>query len=621
MARYCTKCGKHLPDGVESCPECGGSVREDGAALFTRISAETEGWKEEPHKKIRPKRTRTQQQTAAYTAAAVAVVALAICLILYIQPVNRLKRALERGEYDRAVEIYWSNSSLAEGKQDDELTQPLLDAASSVRDAYARHEIQADDAATTLGKLGTFGSGAEELLSPIYAEFRAMTSSQDHMEKADKFTKSGDYLAAREEYLLVSDEDSAYAEAQEKADTSLDRFADSVLSEADVYIQTGDYTSAMAVLESGRQTLLGYEVYNAKLENKLEGTYALFEENLLTRAQALASQGDYQAAAQLLEDNMVRASYETEHLREIQETYAVSAHEKSAASAAAEAVRLYDAGNCETAFSLLEEMIDKPDANREAIAGTISELEQRFVQDAIREANALFDGKRENLTAALQSLNEALRIRRLPDIEIYRAQLSLYLPLKLSETEYVKKEGTLLRSMSTFDALNGNSYGEGWVWGENGAEVYFDLEGQYDRLEGILVTRGDDETVTEGSLEIWCDGELAWRSETLQHPTSESITVSVQISGCNELMLRFVNNYAIRAAEGGYCYHGFCSPIAIKDLAHAQELPLPDETNTASNEAGIISSPGQAEAPQTAVPSSAASHASVSGEDAANSGE
>jgi len=44
MAKFCVKCGKALPDGIEICSECNVATQENEAALFTRMTSETEVW-------------------------------------------------------------------------------------------------------------------------------------------------------------------------------------------------------------------------------------------------------------------------------------------------------------------------------------------------------------------------------------------------------------------------------------------------------------------------------------------------------------------------------------------------------------------------------------------------
>jgi hypothetical protein len=62
MAKYCVTCGKTLPDGVEICPSCSTPATESDAALFTRITADTEVWKEPEDKRKKPRRRRSRTQ-------------------------------------------------------------------------------------------------------------------------------------------------------------------------------------------------------------------------------------------------------------------------------------------------------------------------------------------------------------------------------------------------------------------------------------------------------------------------------------------------------------------------------------------------------------------------------
>ena len=107
MAKFCSKCGRTLPDGVEVCPDCHGAG--DEAALFTRIGADTEIWKDDnqpkkkkPRKKLGP-RTRDR---LVFGGGALLLVAAIVFVILYMQPLPRVKRAVRAGEYDRALTLY-----------------------------------------------------------------------------------------------------------------------------------------------------------------------------------------------------------------------------------------------------------------------------------------------------------------------------------------------------------------------------------------------------------------------------------------------------------------------------------------------------------------------------------
>ena len=583
MAKYCANCGKALPDGVELCPDCGGAATEDGAALFTRMTAETEGWKtaEEREKKERPKLTLSQKQLAAYIGAAVAVVALAVCLILYIQPSNRVIRAVGAGEYDRALELYWGNTRLASGEQDASIQRAAKKAAGQVVEAFARHELSADEAASALGKLGTLGEEAESLLAEEIEAYRALNLSQEHMLQAESLSRDEEFLSAREEYLLVSPEDSAYPEAQEQARESLNRYAESVLSEADVFIQSKDYGSALQILRDGERVLLGYDMYHEQLDYKLSGTQELYIQSALDAAAALAANQEYAAAAESLQTAMARFDLSSDAAEEAVAGYLAQAQDKEVSDAETQANALYEQNQFAEAFALLETMRSEPDAQVEDIDAAIASLERRFTQDSVAAAQNLFDGKRDNLPQAVAALKTALRVRETEGIRACLDELSTWLPVSLAELEYVDKQGTIFRSTSTFEGLDGVNYEKGWVWGEDGAELTFILNGVYDQLRGTLAVRRDDEEEAGGSFVILCDGAEVYASALLEHPTEESIPITVDISGCQRLTLRFSNDYSVRTADNGYCYHGFCSPTITRYLeGEPQELPEEAPTET-----------------------------------------
>ncbi len=590
MAKYCANCGKALPDGVELCPDCGGTATEDGAALFTRMTAETEGWKtaEEKPKKERPKPTRSQKQLMAYIAAAVVVVALAVCFILYIQPAHRVVRAIGAGNYDQALELYWGNTRLATGEQDDTILRAAKRAAGTVVEQFGRHELTADEAASALGKLGALGETAEALLNDEIEAFRALNLSQEHMDKAEELSRNGEFLAAREEYLLVLPEDSAYAEAQEQARESLNRYADSVLSEADVFIQSRDYVSALQTLKNGERVLLSFDVYHEQLDYKLSATYELYEKDALERASAKAGEQNYSGAAQILRTAMERFDYTTDAMTEAEARYLELAQDKEVDDAAAQANELFDQGRHAEAFDLLEEKRNDPDVQAEELDAAIAALEKRYTDFIVAEANTRFAGRRDNLPEIVAELKKALRTRETPGIQACLEELSAWLPVSLAEMEYVDKQGTIFRSTSPFEGLDGTSYEKGWVWGENEAELTFILNGVYDQLRGTLAVRRDDDVKAGGSFTVICDGQEVYSSETLEHPTEETIPISVDISGCQRLTLRFTNDYSVRTADNGYCYHGFCGPTITKYLeGEVTAPPVSDsETETAAPETG-----------------------------------
>ncbi|MBR1496158.1 MAG: NPCBM/NEW2 domain-containing protein [Oscillospiraceae bacterium] len=507
-----------------------------------------------------------QRQIVLYTLGVVAAVALIVALILFIQPVNRVIRAVNAGDYATARDIYWGNRELASGAHDAEISAALLRAADRVTSQYAENEISGENAASALANLGGIGMNGERLLSASYEDFHSYADSRDRMAAAERLFEQEEYLAAHDKFLTVLEDDGNYALARERAAESLELYAGAVRGAADMSIQGGDYAAAISALEAGKATLLGYEVYNEKLEYKLAATCGLFEQNLLKRAAALAAGGDYVGAAALIQQETERCGYVTEALTAAAAEYADQSMLQQLDGVAAQAMGLYEAGDAEGAFALLDTLTEDPALPAEAVRAAVSHMEERFAADSIAAARAAFAMDRDSLPGAVEVLTNALHIRRLEPIAEYRTELSGYLPANLSEVEYAEKDGIIFRSASVFEALSGVNYEKGWLWGEDGASVTFELNGGYDLLQGSFTVRREDDSRGCGWFEVLCDGEAAYTSPRLVHSTGETYDVSVSLTGCQTMVIRFHNDYSVRTAEDGYCYHGLCDAFMTKNI-------------------------------------------------------
>ena len=576
MAKYCAKCGKALPDGVEICPDCHVAAQEDGAAPFTRMTAETEVWKPPEEQKRKPRagkpltqRTQRQKLALGIGAAAAVIAALVIFLIIYLQPHNRAVRAIASGDYALAAQLYAREPSLSSGAHDAAIDRAVLQSAEQILTDYAAHTRSTEEAADALNALGAVGRGGEALLAEARARFDALSGSRQHLTRAERLMANGDYLAARAEYMRVAEGDAGRAEAQEKAAECLTLYTEQVIAAANRDIQTGHYGAAVQTLEGADRALLEQELYVEKISYKLKTTYVLLEENLLTEAENLAGLEDYASAAELLRQNMERYGLESEALSAAMDGYLTQAQDKLLADAVARSDRLYAEGSFAEAFAALDDMQSVPNLQEEALEKAVEALETRFVSDRIDAAEEVFALKRENLPEAIALLSAAAEIRELDALRERIETLEGYLPASLTDMEYTSRTGTVFRQKSAFDSLDGTAYEEGWIWGANGADLTFALGGAYDRLEGTFANRRDDKSTGSAHFEVICDGVTAYTSETLRHPSQTSVPVSVDISGCETLVLRFVSDYAVETAAGGYCYHGLCSPLVTKDLPAA----------------------------------------------------
>jgi len=571
MSKYCIKCGKPLPKGVEICPDCSDEHQEKEAALFTRMTSETEVWKSpEPAKQKKQRASRARgNRRAGFIGVTVLVVALiAGCMVLLFRPTARVVRTIRSGDIQRAYDIYWS-TSLPGKERVPAIDKAIMAAADKLCNSYANHEIDADTAATQLSVLGGFGEGAAEMLEETYAEFRSFNSSREHMEVAEQLFSDGDYLAAYEEYLKVLDSDADYAAAQEKAAACFTRYGESMSEAARACMEQNDYVSALAILQEGNDVLASYDTFSEQIDSTLMDCYAQYEQYVLAEAENLATLEDFDAAVEMIRSGMEGYGSEPESFTKALETYVVLAREQHIADAGERADALYAEESYADAFAELEEIREAEKEGKERVDILIEAMEERFAADTCAKAEERFAGARDNLPETIELLEQALEIRPLEQIRDYRDDLAQYLPLNLVEAEYSEKTGTVFRSDSTFESLDGTNYKKGWIWGENNAEITFALDGAYDLLECSFAVRRDDNANANGRFELWADGEQLLRTDKLYHFQTEPQNISLEISGCKELKIIFSCDYTVSTAENGYCYHGICNPILTKNIPEA----------------------------------------------------
>ena len=577
MAKYCDKCGKALPEGVEICPDCNREAAETEAALFTRITAETEVWKDEKVKPERPKRTRSQKEKIGAALAAVLVLAFLVFAIAFTRPAPRVARAVRQGDYDRAVEIYWSSEKLTTGERVAAIDKAMLKEAEELCSLFAAQQIEADAAAAGLSKLGTLGDGAEALLADHYAEFRSLCSSRDRMADAEKHFMNDEYLDARADYLQVVEEDCLYAEARKKAEQCLTSYADQVLEKVDALLETDDYPAAFAELKTGNLTLEEYGTFSPAIDEKQAKCMADYEQHLLAGAQNLSELGDNAAAVELLRGGIEDYEMTSDAMLGAMETYQKLSRADVIRDARARADEQYEAGEYAAAFDELDALPDTLEGDTADIDAEIEDLEAQFAADRIMAAEKTFGGERKMLAEALALLDEAIEIRPLEDITAYREEIGQYLPLNLESADTLEKEGIVFRSTGVFESVDGVNYDQGWIWGEDGSSVSFKLDGAYDKFLADFCVRRADNKNANGHFELYCDGEKIYKSATLYHWQTNPIYVSVDISGCDVLKIVFSNDYKVSTTEDGYCYHGLCTAVVQKNMPEVPEAPATEE--------------------------------------------
>jgi len=381
------------------------------------------------------------------------------------------------------------------------------------------------------------------------------------MAAADELFDKGEYLAAADSYLLVSENDSLYADAQIKAEKSLGEYANVVLADAGELIKVGEYTAAIECLKQGDGVLGDYGTFSADIDAKIEDCYSLYEDYILETAEALAETEDYVSARETVRACVEDYGFSTEELVEALQSYSAAADKQLVENTVAAAGELYTAGSYKEVFESLEAILEGLGTeDKAAVKSSIGDYERLFAYDMCAMADETYGGDRHNVAKAIEELKAALEIRDLDEIDDKIDALESFLPFDLITDAYAEKEGEVNRNSTSFKAINVGNY-EKWMWGRNETYITYELDAEYDVFEAVFAVRGDTEDDKTASFEVWGDGEKLYTSTELNSEDEvTAIAVSVDVTGVKVLKIVFYCAYEASPSENGYSYHGLCIP-------------------------------------------------------------
>lgn len=564
MAKYCVKCGKALPEGVEICPDCNAvGQSEADAALFTMLTSNAEIWREsgeaEERKRARAKKIRDNKKNIIIYSAVALLVVATVLIALFNLPVSRVVRALDKGQYDKALSVY--TEKMADEEPSERTKGKILAAAENVLSALEKREISDSEAASAMEKLSAFGPFTDELFADVNKALSALYDSSASMSIAGELFANGDYLAACDSYLLVAENDALYADAQAKATECLEAYADIVLANAGKLIAAGEYTAAIDCLKAGDSVLGGYGTFSAEIDAKIEDCCILYEDHILTTAAGLAAEGDYAGALETVRACVEDYGYETEALSAALAEYDALADKQLVDDTIAAAEKLYTAHSYAEIFESLEAIIDGlGDEDEATVEAAIADFERRFGEDICAEADASYGGDRDTLPDVIAFLEDALEIRDLDIIDEKLDELKALLPFDLVVGVYTEKNGEVNRNSTDFKAIDGSKY-EKWMWGRDETYITYELDAEYDVFEALFAVRGTTDDGKTAHFELWFDGEKAYTSEELSSSSeAHVIPISVDVTGVKVLKIVFYCDYEASPTENGYSYHGICMP-------------------------------------------------------------
>lgn len=204
---FCTKCGIQINDDDRFCGNCGAMIRR------TQISLHMQKTQNQNRQNMQNKQNKQQAISAGAVAGIIAAVMLGFIFVSagvigtvawYNCPVRRIDRAIKKNDVETVAEIY---GDLKRESEESRVRQEMTDLAEELKDGYLSGDMEYDEVMDTYDLL------AEEILAgdsgfrKIMKQVEAVEDSRKAFAEADELYDEGDYIGAREKYMLVIEDD------------------------------------------------------------------------------------------------------------------------------------------------------------------------------------------------------------------------------------------------------------------------------------------------------------------------------------------------------------------------------------------------------------------------------
>ncbi len=312
---FCRKCGTEIAEGSTTCPYCGTQTknanREYVSAQIDKIknSDKLNEVKDEVKEKVSSFKKPTKPAIIAI-GAALAVLIIVICAINGSGSVtSKMKKALKENDY-QSVQIEYSNAvtdSSKLKKVDKLIADKLNDMIKDIDKFDFKSEAQINDQAIDvwLAQYGTLMSAGKtnpyynsndfpfcNCISinnqPLWTELCDRIRSVEDYCKGVAYYNQTDYYSAIESLCRVSQDSGCYSDSQNLIDDSLNLYIDAIIKEADSYMNSGDYETAIKTLDEASSRFKNNEglmVYIDTINKKMSEVKTKHADSYATKAE------------------------------------------------------------------------------------------------------------------------------------------------------------------------------------------------------------------------------------------------------------------------------------------------------------------------------------------------
>lgn len=340
--KKCNSCQAVQDDASKFCSQCGSTEFSpiDEQVSPVNYDANTEA----PSVPVSHKRGKVL--VLAGVAAVVVIVIIAASILF--NPVDQIMRGIQDDDFSDAANIYQEQIS-----SDSDKYQKAYDKVSAyveeLLEQYRNQEITYDYLMNKLYGIDQIGVLGREI-TYTYTEADYLHSCRETYASAEKAFDNGDYKGAIPLYAQVADADFENGEnAIEKYNQSVELFRADVVSSAQEYIDSGEYSMAMMLLEDALYVIPGDSELLSVQQSCIQAEYDDNIQSLVEEARLYTANHDYVGALSFLDSCIL--TYPDELNLQQERNTCLADYE---AYVIAESLRLANAGEFQHALSLAE---------------------------------------------------------------------------------------------------------------------------------------------------------------------------------------------------------------------------------------------------------------------------
>lgn len=337
--KKCNSCQAVQDDGNKFCSHCGSTEFSPVGEPVSSANCDTN-----PQA---PSVPNPRKRGKAFILAGVAIVVVIATSILS-NPVDRIMRGIQNDDFSDAAVVYQekiADDSDKFRKTHDEVTAYV----EGLLEQYRNQEITYDYLMNKLYGIDQIGVLGREI-TYAYTEADYLHSCRETYASAEKAFDSGDYKEAISLYAKVADADFENGEkAIEQYNQSVELFRADVVSVAQGYIDSGEYSMAMTLLEDALYVVPGDSELLSVQQSCIQAEYDDNIQSLVEEAQMYSSSHDYVGALSFLDSCIL--TYPEELILQQERSNCLADYETYIVT---ESLKLANAGEYQHALSLAE---------------------------------------------------------------------------------------------------------------------------------------------------------------------------------------------------------------------------------------------------------------------------